>query len=195
MSVSIENFVKTIWSQGKHPAGDTRLSTLAGLLNISKAAATDMARRLASKELVNYTKYKTFKLSLHEIHREAELLEHQTSDFMAERIDNYLGNPTVDPHGDPIPDLEGCISYNTNSLILSETSSGSYYTITRLLSTDEDFFHFCSKNQLDIGMIIKVENQYKYGNITEIFVDNRIILMHKTFSDCIYVEENLNKHE
>lgn len=98
MTVSTENFVKTIYKQSKLSNVDARLSTIAGLLNISNAAATDMARKLNIKKLVNYTKYKpltltdkglnlalnilrkhrlwesflykTLNLSLHEIHRE-----------------------------------------------------------------------------------------------------------------------------
>ena len=108
MSISIENFVKAIYLQEQRMGEDTRPGTLAKLLNISNAATTDMARSLAQKNLVNYTKYQkltltpegeklalsilrkhrlweaflsqTLNLSLNEIHKEAELLEHATSD-------------------------------------------------------------------------------------------------------------------
>jgi DtxR family Mn-dependent transcriptional regulator len=118
MTVSIENFIKVIYKQSKLTGADNRLSTIARLLNITNAAATDMARKLAKKDVVNYIKYKpltltengfnmalniirkhrlwesflykTLNLSLHEIHREAEQLEHQTSEFLAEKIENYL---------------------------------------------------------------------------------------------------------
>ncbi|MDD2197573.1 MAG: hypothetical protein PHW91_10355 [Bacteroidales bacterium] len=63
MTVSVDNFVKTVYKQSKLPNADTRLSTLAKLLNISNAAATDMARKLAAKQLVNYTKYKPLTLA------------------------------------------------------------------------------------------------------------------------------------
>jgi DtxR family Mn-dependent transcriptional regulator len=63
MTVSVENFVKTIYIQGKISGGNTKLSTIAGLLSISKAAATDMARKMALKNLVNYTKYKPLALT------------------------------------------------------------------------------------------------------------------------------------
>jgi len=63
MTVSIENFVKAIYKQGMLLNGDTKLGTIAGKLNISNAAATDMARNLARKKLVNYTKYKPLTLT------------------------------------------------------------------------------------------------------------------------------------
>jgi len=63
MTVSIENFIKAIYRQSRLPGRDTRLSTIAGLLDITNAAATDMARKLAKKNLVNYTKYKPLSLT------------------------------------------------------------------------------------------------------------------------------------
>ena len=218
MSISVENFIKTIYVQGKHYEADTKLSTLARLLNITKAAATDMARKLNEKNLVNYIKYKpltlspkgnelalniirkhrlwetflhkTLNLSLLEIHREAEHLEHLTSDFLVNKIDSFLDYPSIDPHGDPIPQVEGDIFYNDKHFVLSEARSGCFYKITRLFSSDEDFFHFCSLNQLEIGTIIKVEKQYASKNMTEIHLNDSKILLNKDFTDIIYVEKN-----
>lgn len=218
MSISIENFVKTVYIQGKHPEADTKLSTLARLLNITKAAATDMARKLDAKKLVYYTKYKpltltpkgeelalkmirkhrlwetflykTLNLSLHEIHRAAEHLEHSTSDFLADKIDKYLQNPSLDPHGDPIPNIKGNILLNTKSIVLSQAQSGKHYSICRLFSSDENFFNFCKSNKIEIGTNIKVEKQYSSENMTEIFTNDRTIVLNKNFADIIYVEES-----
>ena len=188
MTVSVENFVKAIYNQSKLSTVDTRLSTLAGILSISNAAATDMARNLAAKGLANYTKYKpltlttlgneialnvirkhrlwesflhkTLNLSLHEIHREAEQLEHLTSDFLANEIDKYLGNPTTDPHGDPIPALNGKIETDGMLMRLSDATAGYMYQISRLFSSEKDFFDFCDSNRITIGSDVWVEKQY-----------------------------------
>ncbi|HCX99766.1 MAG TPA: metal-dependent transcriptional regulator, partial [Bacteroidales bacterium] len=188
MTVSVDNFIKTVYKQSKLPNADTRLSTLARLLNISNAAATDMARKLATKQLVNYTKYKpltlaekgnelalnvirkhrlwesflykTLNLSLHEIHVEAEELEHLTSDFLANEIEKYLGNPSFDPHGDPIPTFTGKLQTDSSQILLSEAKAGFNYTIARLSSSDKDFFDFCKTNNIAIGSSIWVEKQY-----------------------------------
>ena len=63
MTTSIENFVKTIYKQSMLYGADTKLSTIAGLLCITNAGATDMAKKLASKNLVNYIKYKPLSLT------------------------------------------------------------------------------------------------------------------------------------
>jgi DtxR family Mn-dependent transcriptional regulator len=114
MSVAIENFVKTIYKNNNNDSNDTKPGNIAKKLGISNAAATDMAKKLALKNLLHYKKYqplqltkegermalnvvrkhrlwesflhKTFDMSLHDIHREAELLEHETSDFWLKKL-------------------------------------------------------------------------------------------------------------
>lgn len=217
MTVSIENFVKTIYKQGKLPGADTRLSTIARLLNITNAAATDMARKLEKKNIVNYIKYKplsltssghtialnvirkhrlwesflynTLKLSLHEIHREAEHLEHQTSDFLAEQIEKYLGNPSIDPHGDPIPNVNGKIEDDKTQLLLSKAGAGYMYEISRLFSSEKDFFDFCYSNHIAIGSNIWVEKQYDRNKMTEVIINQNKILLNENFTKIIYVKK------
>ena len=216
MTVSVENYVKAVYKQSILFSADTKLSTIAGLLNISNAAATDMARKLATRKLVYYTKYKplmlttkgnklalnvirkhrlwetflhkTLNLSLHEIHREAEVLEHLTSDFLADRIDDFLGNPPVDPHGDPIPAINGTEINDTSHVVLSNVEAGNSYEICRLFSSEKDFFDFCSSNNLDIGTKIWVEKQYSSGKMTEIRVNENKMLLNEEFTNVIYVK-------
>ena len=163
----------SIYKNQKNDAYDTKPGNIAKKLGISNAAATDMAKKLSARNLINYEKYqqltltkegtkmaldvvrkhrlweaflfKTFDMSLHDIHREAELLEHQTSDFLAEHLSAYLGNPEFDPHGDPIPNAAGEITTTDTSIALSKAKAGKSYKITRLLSDDKEFFDFCSQ--------------------------------------------------
>lgn len=216
MTVSVENFVKVIYKQSLLSEADTRLSTVAAILNISNAAATDMARKLAVRELVNYTKYKpltlaekgkelalnvlrkhrlwesflykTLNLSLHQIHIEAEQLEHLTSDFLANQIANYLGNPATDPHGDPIPDFNGQIEKDQSQTRLSKAKAGSHYNVVRLSGSNKDFFEFCTDNGLLIGSTIWVEKQYNSPQMTEIRTNKKKILLSENFINIIFVK-------
>jgi DtxR family transcriptional regulator, Mn-dependent transcriptional regulator len=220
MTVSIENFVKAIYKQSKLSGADTRLSTIAGLLNITNAAATDMARKLAVKKLVDYTKYKpltltvsgnqlalnvirkhrlwesflykTLNLSLHEIHREAEHLEHLTSEFLADEIDKYLGNPSTDPHGDPIPALNGKIEIDGSQMPLSKANAGYMYKISRLFSSDKDFFDFCTSNHIVIDSNVWVEKQYGSNRMTEVKISQNKLLLNEDFTNMIYVKQAEN---
>lgn len=133
-SQSVEDFLKAVYNlQGERD----RVSTngLADALGISAPAVTDMAQRLVEEGTVDYLKYRGVRLTdegerlalrllrrhrlietylvrdlgyqLHEIHDEAEALEHSVSDRFIDAIARKLGEPRYDPHGDPIPNLEG----------------------------------------------------------------------------------------
>lgn len=217
MSVAIENFVKAIYKNDKNDINDTKPGNIAKKLGISNAAATDMAKKLASRDLLHYEKYqalqltekgtemalkivrkhrlweallfKLFDMSLHEIHREAEFLEHQTSDFLADKISAYLGNPKFDPHGDPIPNANGDITTIVNSISLANTEPGETYTISRLMSDDKEFFDFCALHGLVYGNRVSITNQFKHNKMTQISINDNTILLNRDFTSIIYVNE------
>lgn len=216
MSTSIENFVKAIYLQEQRQGGDTRPGTLAKVLNISNAATTDMARSLALKNLVNYTKYqklsltpegkelalsilrkhrlweaflsKTLNLTLHEIHEEAERLEHATSNFLADKIDKYLNYPAADPHGDPIPCSSGKEQLNKNAIVLSKAEVGKEYNIVRLFSSNPHFFDFCEANNITIGTTVRIEKSFEEMKMIEVIIDGKQLLLNEEFTNIIYVE-------
>src|SRR5690606_34380857 len=215
MSVAIENFVKAIYNNDIQEHHDTKPGNIAKKLGISNAAATDMAKKLASKNLLQYEKYqplqltdkgtkmainvvrkhrlweallfKMFDMSLHEIHREAELLEHETSDFLANKISEYLGNPKFDPHGDPIPNAEGEITTEDTSISLSHALEGKTYVISRLLSDDKEFFDFCAQNGLKYGNTILVVKQFR-NKMTQISINNNTLILNNDFTYIIFIK-------
>lgn len=217
MSVAIENFVKAIYKNEYLDNKDTKPGSIAKKLGISSAAATDMAKKLAAKKLLHYEKYqklqltdegykmalniirkhrlwesllfKMFDMSLHEIHREAELLEHETSDFLADKISQYLGNPKFDPHGDPIPNSKGEITTKDDSFALSKAQEGNTFIIARLMSDDKEFFDFCALNNLKFGNTITVTKQFSSNKMTQIQIKNNTILLNQEFTSIIYVNE------
>ena len=215
MSASAENFLKTIYSLCKLEARDTKPGSIAKALGISNAAATDMARKLSEKNLLEYRKYqplhltpqgeslalqvirkhrlwetflyRTFDMSLLEIHHEAELLEHATSDRMAEILWHYLEKPSFDPHGDPIPNVYGFIDFDKDSKVLFKAEENREYRINRLVSKDDEFYNFCCDHKIEIGNEIKVVKQYTKNQLTEISIHGRQIIIPKEFSNNIYV--------
>ena len=215
-STSAENFIKTIFMHEQSRSFDTKPGSIAKALGITSAAATDMARNLADKKLVQYEKYRQleltpegeklalkvirkhrlwetflyriFQMSLHEIHREAELLEHQTTEFLAEKISSYLGDPVVDPHGDPIPSADGELDIKTGLIPLSLAEPDKDYVITRIAGSDKEFFDFCNRNDINIGSTLTVEKQYAGHRMVEISLNQIRLLLNADFSDFIYVE-------
>lgn len=219
MSVAVENFIKAIYLGSKREHSSTRMGSIAKKLCISNAAATDMAKKLAKRNLLVYEPYQKlqltdqgeqlalgvlrkhrlwetflyqfFDMSLHEIHREAELLEHQTSDFLADKLFEYLECPKFDPHGDPIPTSEGHIIENTNRFNLAEADTDKTYSIAQLQGESKEFFDFCTDHELKKGNMVKVIKAYDTLGMIEIECKNKNIIITKDFSNQIYVEEKL----
>jgi DtxR family Mn-dependent transcriptional regulator len=137
LSESEENYIKSIYNlQEKTEKVNT--NSLANFLNTSAASITDMLKKLKSKKLLEYKKYYGFRLNdagnkealkiirrhrlweyflvaklgmeWEKVHDIAEELEHVSSSELINKLDNYLGNPKIDPHGDPIPDEKGKIA-------------------------------------------------------------------------------------
>lgn len=215
VSIATENFIKTIYQFDQNKGEDTRPGSIARALQISNAAATDMARKLAKKDLITYEKYKALRLTtsgekmalgilrkhrlwetflfevlgmgMHEIHREAELLEHLTSDFLAEKISHFLGHPTADPHGDPIPDAAGAFSEIPEFVLLSHAQPNRTYEISRLSGSDKSFFDFCQSRGLTLGASIIVKQQITSPRMTEIEVGDTVLLLHAGMTQTLFV--------
>ncbi len=217
MSIATENFVKVIYQFDQNQGLDTKPGTIAKALGITNAAATDMAKKLALKELVKFQKYqplqltengrkmalsvirrhrlwetflyRTLNLTLHEIHREAESLEHLSSDFLTERLSVFLGSPDVDPHGDPIPDINGRINSDTGQFTLLSAKAGSVYKIVRLSGSDSEFFEFCEENDIAVGVHLKVEKQYTGNEMTLVVINDQKLLLNASLTTRIFVEQ------
>jgi DtxR family Mn-dependent transcriptional regulator len=91
-----------------------------------------------------------------EVHEEAEQLEHSVSDRLIARIDEMLGQPAVDPHGDPIPDAEGAVRPQDVQTLLTCPLS-TMVTVTRVLDQDKSFLRFIERHDLKPGQSITVE--------------------------------------
>jgi DtxR family transcriptional regulator, Mn-dependent transcriptional regulator len=168
------------------PAGQRLLpmGQLAAALSVAPGTATTMVKALAESGLVEYEPYNGVRLTpagsrlaalvlrrhrlielflvqiiglrWDEVHEEAELLEHVVSDRLIERIDEMLGHPEVDPHGDPIPSPEGELVRRELDTLLSCPMHTSV-TVTRVTDQDAAFLRFIEGNSLKPGQSIEVE--------------------------------------
>lgn len=90
-----------------------------------------------------------------EVHEEAECLEHTVSDLLLERIDKYLGHPTEDPHGDPIPSAAGEMSSGSfHSLIECELDQP--VSVARITDQDPEFLQYIAGAGLNLGVSLRV---------------------------------------
>ncbi len=158
-----QDYLKAIWSATEW--GDAPLSTksLAARMGTTAPNVTETVKRLAAQGLVEYQPYKpvtltgkgrehaiamvrrhrllesflaaTLGYSWDEVHAEAERLEHAASDELIERIDQMLGRPTRDPHGDPIPTPEGQRAQPAHAVRLDVAEPG-FYRVLRISDAD-----------------------------------------------------------
>ncbi|MBC8356109.1 MAG: metal-dependent transcriptional regulator [Planctomycetes bacterium] len=194
-SLTIENYVKTVYQtcvrQGNSPAGTGQIATA---LSVSPGTVTSMLKTLSESGLAEYTPYEgvrltesgrnlalrvlrrhrlielflaqTLELSWDEVHEEAENMEHAVSDHLIDRIERFLGYPTTDPHGDPIPRADGTIEI-TNSHSLAETSAGESFRLVRVLDQSPEFLRYLSETGLSLGVEGEVSaNREEAGIVT-----------------------------
>jgi DtxR family Mn-dependent transcriptional regulator len=183
MTLSEENYLKTIYHLSIATEGGVTTNAIAERIETKASSVTDMLRKLADKNLIVYKKYQGVSLtdegvlsakmivrkhrlwevflvdkldfSWDEVHDIAEQLEHIQSDKLINRLDNFLGNPTEDPHGDPIPDASGRI-VKIEKQLLSELSEGQSGICVGVKDTSSEFLKYLDRSGIALGARIEV---------------------------------------
>jgi len=171
------------FEQGAGEAANVSMGDLASSLDVTPGTATTMVKSLAKTGLVGYTPrvgvqltaqgkelallvlrrhrmvelflVKVLGMDWHEIHDEAEALEHVISDRVLERIDLLLGRPELDPHGDPIPDASGAIA-ERDLVPLVDCLDGQKVRIGRIENQEDSFLKYLESNGLTPGQDLTV---------------------------------------
>ena len=147
-----------------------------------KALLTIRKHRLWEVFLVEKMNYKW-----NEVHELAEQLEHVESTDLVDRLDNFLGKPSFDPHGDPIPDRNGKIK-NNSSVPLSECTGGKYYTVINLIDTSDAFLQFLGKLNILPGIKIKLLEKHEYDNSFSVDVQKKTVQLSEKVAKNILVQ-------
>jgi len=193
-SASEENYIKSIYRlKGDHQLVTT--NELAAELQTRAASVTDMLKKLKSKKLVIYERYHGFKLSTEgkkvalgiirrhrlweyflsvklqfswdEVHEVAEVLEHVTSRKLIDKLDEYLGFPRFDPHGDPIPDQHGKI-HAAKQVVLSEWPLLEIAEVSGVTDQRPDMLDILKHQQITIGTELEIKKKFSFDNSFEI---------------------------
>jgi DtxR family Mn-dependent transcriptional regulator len=123
----------------------------------------DVAMRMLRRHrLIELFLVKTLNLDWDQVHEEAENMEHAVSDNLVDRIDEFLGRPVADPHGDPIPSADGAMRGPPDrSVPLSTVSPGSQIRIVRVTDQGGDFLRFLR----DSGFTLHKECRVVYNSV------------------------------
>ena len=183
VTLSEENYLKAIYHLGKQGTVAVSTNAIAEKIETKASSVTDMIKKLADKNLANYVKYQGVSLtnegrlaaalvirkhrlwevflvdklnfSWDEVHDVAEQLEHIKSLKLVNELDAFLGHPTHDPHGDPIPDKDGNCS-TIKSINILEIEEGKEGVLSFVKDSSDVFLKYLNKNNLALGDTIKV---------------------------------------
>ena len=200
-SRSEEDYLKAIYSLWKN---EEPISTtdIAKHLSMKASSVTDMLQKLADKGWINYKKYKGASLTndgkiialsiirkhrlwetflvnnlnfkWDEVHEIAEQLEHIMSPDLINRLDNYLGNPRFDPHGDPIPNINGKIP-KSYSIPLIDLPINQIGQVVGVSLDSPSFLQYLDKLNIQLGSKIKVADKIDFDQSLEILINKKSI--------------------
>ncbi|WP_410220673.1 metal-dependent transcriptional regulator [Pedobacter sp.] len=214
-SFTEENYLKIIYhlSQDQNPV---QTNAIADRMQTKAASVTDMIKRLAEKELVDYVKYQGVTLTSQgaktaidivrkhrlwevflveklnfkwdEVHEVAEELEHIKSNLLVERLDAFLEFPKVDPHGDPIPDKNG--NFAALSFIkLTKLKANDEGTITGVSEHSSPFLKHLEKLGLTLGKRIKIIEVIDFDGSVELQIEEQKIVISREVAKHILVSK------
>ena len=161
--VAVEDYVKVVYAHTEWQPEPITTSVLASRLGLAASSVTEMVKKLGAQGLVDHVPYGAVSLTTDgtalalrmlrrhrlietwlvrhfgygwdEVHDEAEVLEHALSDRLLDRIDEQLGYPTRDPHGDPIPSRDGRVE-QPEAVLLGVVAAGETVRIVRISDRD-----------------------------------------------------------
>jgi DtxR family Mn-dependent transcriptional regulator len=216
-STTVENYLKQIYLE-QQPLGAqlVPMGRLAAAMAVTPGTATTMIKALAEANLVTYEPRSGVRLTrageqlaLHvlrrhrlvelflvkvlgldwsEVHDEAEHLEHAVSDKVLQRIDDLLGHPSVDPHGDPIPTSKGKVAPQ-KLLSLAECEPDQPLRITRIADQEPAFLQFLHRNGLTPGVTLTIRSRdAQADNVLLILADQSHLSLGTAAASKIWVE-------
>jgi DtxR family Mn-dependent transcriptional regulator len=215
-TLTVENYLKAILMLSVKTA-DKRVSTgqIASSLGVSPGTVTSMLKTLAESKLATYTPYEgvrltesgralalrilrrhrllelflveTLRLSWAEVHEEAEHMEHAASDWLVDRIDDFLGHPNVDPHGDPIPRADGTVMQPV-STTLASCRPETRFRLSRVIDQYPDFLRYLTQSGLELGVRGTVVENVSEAGIVTLRIGQREVSLGREAAEKILVE-------
>lgn len=197
-SSSRENYLKAIFHL-QEEEGTVSTTQLATYLHTKPASVTDMLKKLKTQKLLQYEKYRGFRLSVEgrkvavqiirkhrlweyflvhkldfgwdEVHEIAEELEHISSQKLIDRLDAYLDFPKADPHGDPIPDSQGKITI-TRQVDLLHLPSHVPAEVSAIGDQSGEMLELLNHRNIQLGSKLEVKKKFAFDNSVELKLKN-----------------------
>lgn len=217
-SLTVENYLKSALQIAMRTRSES-VSTgeLAAALDVSPGTVTSMLKTLADSGLVTYKPYEgmrltksgrklalrmlrrhrlielflvqTLNLTWDQVHEEAEHMEHSVSDFLIDRIDEFLGHPSTDPHGDPIPTAEGVMRGESEVAVpLASCEPGTRIRVVRVTNQNPEFLRYLSEAGFELGAAGTVSENNAEAGIVTTKIGERTVAMGHPAAESLLVE-------
>jgi len=214
LSQSEENYLKAIYSLELEKEAKISTSLIARKIETKASSVSDMLKKLADKQLVNYQKYKGVSLTLKgkktairivrshriweyflveklhyawdEVHEIAEQLEHIKSESLVDKLDAYLDFPTHDPHGDPIPDKDGQI-HKEQYQLLNSLEVGATAMLIRVKDSSSSFLAYLDRNNIALNSTLKVLSKEAFDHSMKIEINNKQLTISTQIATNLFV--------
>ncbi len=209
-----ENHLKAIFKIAERDGTPVLTNAIAGAMSTAAASVTDMLKRLSDKQLITHEKYKGAQLTeegLHlatnlirkhrlwetflvkklgfawdQVHELAEQLEHIQSDLLTARLDQFLGFPKFDPHGDPIPNAEGQWEH-LDQISLGEMASGERGKLSNVADDFAVFLQYLNQLGLTLGSEIEVLERFVYDHSMRVRIDATVTVLSEKVCQNLFV--------
>lgn len=219
-TVSEENYLKAIYHL-QEAGGTVSTNALADKLSAKAASITDMMKKLSAKKLLHYKPYYGFTLSTEgkkaalfiirrhrlwefflsqklgfeweEVHHLAEELEHVSSKKLIDRLDEFLGFPPFDPHGDPIPDSKGKLTPRSNLslFLLPKNKPG---VVCQVTNQSAEMLELLKHKNIGLGTKLEVKKHFPFDQSIELRIKRQTVTISEQLAKNIFVtyDENAN---
>ena len=189
-------------------------SSVAKHLGLRKSTVSDGVRKLGEQGLVEHKPYgaveltdtgRTYAVAMirrhrlietflvealgytwDQVHDEAEHLEHAVSDFMVDRIDEHLGHPIRDPHGDPIPARDGRVA-RPDAVPLADVPPESRVRVERISDSDPDLLQFFADRGIGVGTVLRTRAGAPYSDSIGVLVGDDALALGRTAAASVWV--------
>lgn len=219
LSASTQNYLKAVWTLGEWSDVPVTPSLIAERTELKLSSVSDAVRKLTAQGLLNHSPYgaveltetgrayavdmvrrhrliETFLVRMlgygwDQVHDEAEHLEHAVSDFMIARIDDLLGHPTRDPHGDPIPLADGTI-VSPDAVQLTQVIPGTRVTVERISDDEPALLQFFEDRGIVLGAQMLVREGAPFSEAIDVVLDgeDQPIALGKLAAEALYVSRD-----
>lgn len=216
LTQSEENYIKAIFALSEQADGSISTNLLAERMSTKASSVTDMLKKLTDKGLLTYQKYQGCSLTesgrsiaisivrkhrlweyflvdklqfgWDEVHEIAEQLEHIHSQKLTDKLEEFLGFPKVDPHGDPIPNRDGKFDETTLRTCLSEHEVGTKAIVMGVKDGAPDFLQYLNRIDLKLGSEIEIVDKLAFDGSLVVSINNQTQQFSQLVASRIFIQ-------